>query len=318
MQNIQNAIGNRHVTFKIPAVPFVSNLWRTKNATLVSSSAKNSSSTPVATADEQIGVSGGVQSTAGPIKPGGHQPGDWCGGNILLDLNSRRELTYKSTLFPAARSVPYACSWDVKVSKNCRRGRVTMRMDGRSRLATEDRCSKGYYRVSPFMKEAKICGHIGTVPPFQWYVDENQPEEVTIIMKNIGLNDGRDEGLSFTLSSECLTTSKDSSSSESKINSSNVAMDNMETNSRWMYRLLMDSATPGSRQSQVILHTASMSFQPNSKLSAKASEKISQDFGQATASDPAVDDESSTTVKPANKITFYSPLYLIFRKLNLI
>jgi DNA-binding SARP family transcriptional activator len=156
------------------------------------------------------------------------------------------------------------------------------------------------------------------------------------------LNDGRDEGLSFTLSSdcpitytrlndclkkcltihfqlvECLTTSKDSSSSESKINSSNVAMDNMETNSRWMYRLLMDSATPGSRQSQVILHTASMSFQPNSKLSAKASEKISQDFGQATASDPAVDDESSTTVKPANKITFYSPLYLIFRKLNLI
>lgn len=43
------------------------------------------------------------------------QLGDWCGGNILLDLNSRRELTYKSTLFPAARSVPYACSWDVKV-----------------------------------------------------------------------------------------------------------------------------------------------------------------------------------------------------------
>jgi hypothetical protein len=84
MQNIQNAIGNRHVTFKIPAVPFVSNLWRTKNATLVSSSAKNSSSTPAATADEQIGVSGGVQSTAaGPIKPGGHQPGKKTKKSVL-------------------------------------------------------------------------------------------------------------------------------------------------------------------------------------------------------------------------------------------
>ena len=42
-----------------------------------------------------------------------------------------------------------------QVDKNCRRGRVTMRMDGRSRLASEHRCTKGYYRVSPFMKEAK-------------------------------------------------------------------------------------------------------------------------------------------------------------------
>ena len=40
---------------------------------------------------------------------------NWCGGNILVDLNSRRELTYKSTMFPSARSTPYACSWDVKV-----------------------------------------------------------------------------------------------------------------------------------------------------------------------------------------------------------
>jgi hypothetical protein len=95
-------------------------------------------------------------------------------------------------------------------------------------------------------------------------------------------------------------------------------MENIETNSRWMYRLLMDSATPGSRQSQVILHTASMSFRPNSKLSAKASEKISQDLGQATASSSDSSADSSTTVKPSNKITFYSPLYLIFRKLNLI
>lgn len=95
-------------------------------------------------------------------------------------------------------------------------------------------------------------------------------------------------------------------------------MDNMEKNSRWMYRLLMDSTTPGSRQSQVILHTASMSLQPNSKLSAKASEKISQDFGQALATSQPDPSDSSTTSKPANKITFYSPLYLIFRKLKLI
>jgi hypothetical protein len=56
-------------------------------------------------------------------------------------------------------------------------------------------------RYSPIVFR-RICGHIGTVPPFQWYVDEHEPEEVTIIMKNIGLNDGRDEGLSFTLSGD--------------------------------------------------------------------------------------------------------------------
>lgn len=32
-----------------------------------------------------------------------------------MDLSSRRELTYKSTQFPAGRSTPYACLWDVKV-----------------------------------------------------------------------------------------------------------------------------------------------------------------------------------------------------------
>lgn len=40
---------------------------------------------------------------------------DWCGGNVLLDLNSRKEVTYKSTNFPGPRTSPYACSWDVKV-----------------------------------------------------------------------------------------------------------------------------------------------------------------------------------------------------------
>jgi len=40
---------------------------------------------------------------------------DWCGGTIFMDLQSGKELTYKSTQFPASRSTPYACSWDVKV-----------------------------------------------------------------------------------------------------------------------------------------------------------------------------------------------------------
>ena len=57
---------------------------------------------------------------------------------------------------------------------------------------------------SPFLNKKRICGHIGTVPPFQWYTDDQQPEDVTIIMKNIGLNDGNSEGLSFTLSGNNL------------------------------------------------------------------------------------------------------------------
>jgi hypothetical protein len=47
----------------------------------------------------------------------------------------------------------------------------------------------------------RICGRIGTVPPFQWHVDEH-PENVTITLKHIGLNDGMSEGLSFTLTGE--------------------------------------------------------------------------------------------------------------------
>jgi hypothetical protein len=43
------------------------------------------------------------------------------------------------------------------------------------------------------------------VPPFQWFVDDLQhPEDVSIIMKNIGLNDGADEGIGFTLSGTLL------------------------------------------------------------------------------------------------------------------
>jgi hypothetical protein len=46
-------------------------------------------------------------------------------------------------------------TFDGQVSDNCRRGLVTMTINKRSRLAEVDGCTKGYYRVSPFMKEAK-------------------------------------------------------------------------------------------------------------------------------------------------------------------
>jgi hypothetical protein len=99
-----------------------------------------------------------------------------------------------------------------------------MKINERSRLASEKGCRKGYYRVSPFMKEAKyvhlptfcvcrlfgksrflywhnrICGRINNVPAFQWYIEDQQPENVTITLKHNGLNDGFSEGLGFTLS----------------------------------------------------------------------------------------------------------------------
>jgi hypothetical protein len=107
-----------------------------------------------------------------------------CEANIVVPLSNDRntliEQTYKSTKFPYERTNPLVCTWNVKVyypltclflitninngyvgavfiqvSDNCRRGVVTMRINKRSRLADVDGCSKGYYRVSPFMKEAK-------------------------------------------------------------------------------------------------------------------------------------------------------------------
>ncbi len=38
---------------------------------------------------------------------------------------------------------------------NCTRGRITLRVDGRSRLADVKGCTKGYYTVFPFMMQAK-------------------------------------------------------------------------------------------------------------------------------------------------------------------
>ena len=156
-----------------------------------------------------------------------------CEGNVVIPLSSRRNVkrnfTVKSTHFPFKRSVPLICSWNVKVSKTCRRGLVTMTINERSRLAGEEGCLNGYYSISPFMDQVKynssthiflitsslysfvifhsiclltfirICGRINSVPPFHWYV-ENQEPEVTINLKHVGLNDGYSEGLSFTLS----------------------------------------------------------------------------------------------------------------------
>jgi hypothetical protein len=46
----------------------------------------------------------------------------------------------------------------------------------------------------------RICGRVNNVPAFQWYIEDQQPENVTITLKHNGLNDGFSEGLGFTLS----------------------------------------------------------------------------------------------------------------------
>lgn len=150
-----------------------------------------------------------------PTMSGALQRVDLCEGNVLVPLSDvKKELTFKSSQFPFKRSVPLLCSWNVKVDNKCRRGLVTMVINERSRLSADRRCTKGYYRVSPFMKEAKICGRINTVPAFQWYVEDQQPENVTITLKHNGLDDGYSEGLGFTLSGECLADASDMTTSK--------------------------------------------------------------------------------------------------------
>jgi hypothetical protein len=84
--------------------------------------------------------------------------------------------SYESTKFPEERDYPMVCTWNVKVfssfglrecsrlivsrfsrkvNKACRRARITMKLDERSRLPDEDECAKGYLRISPFMNETK-------------------------------------------------------------------------------------------------------------------------------------------------------------------
>ena len=178
----------------------------------------------------------------------------------------------------------------------------------------------------------RICGRIGTVPPFQWYVDDQQQQDVTIIMKNIGLDDGDTEGISFTLSGISLSRIPPSHPAIGQLSSEYVgeclsqsypakhdaAIENVDLNSRWMQRLLIDSQ-PGGKRSEIVIHTASMSFMPSSKLVAKASEKISQEGILADNTTAVASTTTSTpvTTKPT-KLVFYSPLYLIFRRLKLI
>ncbi|XP_032786141.2 uncharacterized protein LOC116923733 [Daphnia magna] len=167
---------------------------------------------------------------------GGQRRVDLCEGDIVVPLSNDRntliEQTYKSTKFPYERSNPLVCTWNVKVTDNCRRGVVTMRINKRSRLADVDGCTKGYYRVSPFMKETKICGRIETLPPFQWYVEDQQPDDVSIVLKHAGLNDGYWEGLSFTLSGECLPNDSNMTSSQA-----------LKTYNSWMQKILKESET---------------------------------------------------------------------------
>jgi hypothetical protein len=55
----------------------------------------------------------------------------------------------------------------------------------------------------------RVCGNISLVPEFKWVVDDQQPQQeaVSVIMKNIGLSDGKPEGMSFTLSGNCSPSS---------------------------------------------------------------------------------------------------------------
>jgi hypothetical protein len=54
----------------------------------------------------------------------------------------------------------------------------------------------------------RICGRIGDVPPLQLHVEDQQPETVTISMRNMGLEEDKSTGLSFTLQGTVLALLK--------------------------------------------------------------------------------------------------------------
>lgn len=155
-----------------------------------------------------------------------------------------------------------------------------MRVDGRSRLPDVEGCTKGYLHVAPFMNQTKyeyliallislagrdyvnhllsterICGRIDSIQSYHWYVEDQQPNAVTITMKNIGINDGYSEGLSFTLQGE----SHERFNEEYDVNvktvqgeclpiergTFDVDKENFESNANWMDRLAKESATTG-------------------------------------------------------------------------
>ena len=45
-----------------------------------------------------------------------------------------------------------------------------------------------------------MCGEIGTLPEFKWLDYGDEEDQVNVIMKNIGMNDGKPEGMSFNIS----------------------------------------------------------------------------------------------------------------------
>ncbi|XP_046453639.1 uncharacterized protein LOC124201191 [Daphnia pulex] len=172
----------------------------------------------------------GQTTTNPPADSWDRNSADTCGGTVNVPLSFDRLTPFESSQFPEERAYPLVCRWIVKVpSKNCSLARITLRVDGRSRLPDVVGCAGGFYRVYPFMKEAKICGRIGDVPPFQWYVDNHQPKDVTIIMDNTGIGDGNPEGLSFTLQGECVNDKM-----------IGVRKENVRFSRRWINRQIED------------------------------------------------------------------------------
>ncbi|XP_046640202.1 uncharacterized protein LOC124321711 [Daphnia pulicaria] len=171
----------------------------------------------------------GQTTTNPPADSWDRNSADTCGG-IVVPLSFDRLTPFESSQFPKERAYPLVCRWIVKVpSKNCSLARITLRVDCRSRFPDVVGCARGFYRVYPFMKEAKICGRIGDVPPFQWYVDNHQPKDVTIIMDNTGIGDGNPESLSFTLQGECVNDKK-----------IGVRKENVRFSRRWINRQIED------------------------------------------------------------------------------
>ncbi|KAK4004152.1 hypothetical protein OUZ56_005897 [Daphnia magna] len=226
-------------------------------------------------------------STARPItkrRPANWDPyvADTCGGTINIALSFDRLSSFKSPGFPATRDYPLICNWNVKVNdRKCRRARITMRMDGRSRLADAEGFTKGHFTVSPFMKRSKICGRIGNIPPFHWYFDSQQAEKnVSIIMKNMAINDGYSEGVSFSLQGECLPE-------KTSVKKMNVGKENDRFRARWMSRLLEDFETGEGPRLIQASHTTTR--RPSTTLRVRPSTTVR----------PSTPRRPSTTVRPS-------------------
>ncbi|EFX80474.1 hypothetical protein DAPPUDRAFT_304147 [Daphnia pulex] len=229
-----------------------------------------------------------------PTDDGGQLRIDLCEGDIVVPLtfDGKDQVTVKSTKFPYKRSTPLICSWNVQVTKNCWRGMVTMKIDGYSRLADLGGCRHGYYTVSPFMNDTKICGRINTVPDFQWYVENQQPENVTITLRHAGLDDGFAEGLGFTLSGECLP------------NASNMTLEKAnESYSSWLQQLSTKQSEGGptvyipsenDSSDSIDNSTAPTTLSPTSEISVTTVAASHQDLGTTAVQPPLLQSNISS------------------------